>query len=469
MGDPNLRKLNGRTLSILGVTLALASWLALVLLRVFVFKLPVSSTDIAVELFLVGLGSILFWLWIVSMLKKQEAEIRSQNERLEALHAATVALTTEHELRPVLQKVVDLSRQLINARYGALGILDEDGEKIDQFITSGVSPSTQSRIGHFPAGAGLLGVSLYDGESIRVADIGQDERKAGLPIHHPDMHSFLSVPISSKGRIFGNLYLANKQPKIVDGTNIQLHASIEFTEDDQELLEMFAAQAAIAIEDAQLYRASRQVAVLRERERIGMDLHDGVIQSIYAIGLMLDDTAHRLRDDPDLADERITNAISGLNTVIHNIRAYIHDLRSPDYSDKDILIGLDELIREFEAYTVLEVTSYVDSDAVEGITQRQASQLLHIVQEALTNIRRHSHASVAHVIIREHNEHLVLTIEDDGIGFVMEQSENHAGHGLHNMAERALKAHGTLELDSMPGSGTRISVSIPTNGPTTDS
>ena len=225
---------------------------------------------------------------------------------------------------------------------------------------------------------------------------------------------------------------------------------------------MFAAQAAIAIEDAQLYRANRQIAVLRERERIGMDLHDGVIQSIYAIGLMLDDSAHRLRDDPELAGERIRGAISGLNTVIKSIRNYIHDLQSPDFSDKGVVSGLEELIREFEAYSVLEVTTHVDENAAKSLTKAQASELLHIVQEALTNIRRHAQASTAHVIIQKTEHNLVLSIEDNGTGFDAHiAGERSSGHGLHNMAGRALKAHGALSLESQPGSGTRVTVSIP--------
>lgn len=454
-------RINGRLLGALGIALALLCWAGLVILRRFVFNLPMSVTSVAVEFALVAAGSALFWYWIVVTLDRQNAAVRRQTERLEALHAATTALTTEHELRTVLQKVVDLSRELIHARYGALGMLDDEGRQIDQFITSGVSSSAHVQIGRFPDGKGLLGVSLFDGHSLRVADIAHDDRRAGLPAHHPDMHSFLSVPISSKGRIFGNLYLADKFPPRDSRGLIQPHEHVEFTADDQELLEMFAAQAAIAIEDAQLYRATRQIAVMRERERIGMDLHDGVIQSIYAIGLMLDDTAHRLREDQDLAEQRIANAIQGLNTVIRNIRAYIHDLRSPDYSDKDIDAGIEELIREFEAYSVLNVAADVDRGASEAISQYQGSQLLHILQEALTNIRRHSHATQAQVSLHRDNASLVLTVEDDGVGFSRDSLDDHAGHGLRNMAERALKAHGVMELDSVPGSGTRITIKIP--------
>ncbi|MFN2201579.1 MAG: GAF domain-containing sensor histidine kinase [Caldilineaceae bacterium] len=455
------RRITRRVLGVLGTALAVLCWAALLLLRKYVFGLPVSAANLVFELTIVAAGSAFFWYWIVSMLHRQDVEVRQQTERLQALHSATASLTTEHELRPVLQKVVDLSRALINARYGALGVLNEEGTEIDQFITSGMSAATKSRIGQLPGGRGLLGISLFDGESLRIADISKDARKTGLPDSHPDMHSFLSVPITSKGRVFGNLYLADKQTPRDAGAPSTSQEYLEFTPDDQGLLEMFAAQAAIAIEDAQLYRAARQIAVMRERERIGMDLHDGVIQSIYAIGLMLDDTEHRLRNEPLLAEERIKNAISGLNSVIRNIRAYIHDLHSPDYSGKGLEAGIEELIRELEAYSVLEVACDVDSDVASSVSQKQASELLHIVQEALTNIRRHAQASIARITLSCDDENIVLIIEDDGKGLPTDGSDTQGGHGLHNMAERALMAHGTMELASVAGSGARITVKIP--------
>jgi signal transduction histidine kinase len=374
---------------------------------------------------------------------------------------ASIALTTEHELRAVLQKVIDLSRELIRARYGALGILDETGQRIDRFITSGVSPSAQAQIERLPVGSGILGISLFQGQSVRIANVVEDRRASGFPPNHPHIHSFLGVPIASKGRIFGNLYLADKLPERDDRVPFQSHEYLEFTAQDQELLEMFAAQAAIAIEDAHLYRENRQIAVMRERERIGMDLHDGVIQSIYAVGLMLDDTQHRLRTEPDLAEERISNAISGLNSVIRDIRAYIQDLRSPDFPDKNVELGIEELIAELEAYSVLEVSADIDPTAVAGISQRNSTELLHIVQEALTNIRKHSHASIVNVSLSKDNHRVKLIIEDDGVGFTPETAQNGAGHGLRNMAERALKARGSLELSSAPGAGTTITVSMP--------
>ena len=450
-----------RFLGALGVALAIVCWVALILLRRFGFGLPISAADVAIELALVAAGSAVFWRVIARTLERRAAEVRRRTQHLEALHEASMALATEHELRAILQKVVDLSRKLSRARYGALGLLDHDGLQIEQFITSGIPPETQARIGSPPIGKGILGQSLFHGRALRVPHISRDARAAGYPPNHPHMESFLGVPIMSKGRVFGNLYVADKLPESAGDEASASSPPIEFSQEDQEILEMFAAQVAIAIENAQLHRQNRQIAVLHERERIGMDLHDGVIQSIYAIGLMLDDTQHRLDADPALARERLSHAITGLNGVIRDIRAYIHDLHSRQLRGRDLAQGIEELVRDLESYSMLSVLVDIDSEKAAAVTPQQSSELLHIVQEALINVRKHAHASTVRINLHETGNRLQLTIEDDGIGFRHDPAGIQTGHGLRNMAERTQNLGGVLETDSKPGHGTRITVSLP--------
>jgi len=445
----------------MGIALAVVCWAALIALRRFGFGLPITAADIAAELALVAAGSAIFWHVIARTLERRDAEVRRRTQHLEALHEASMALATEHELRAILQKVVDLSRELSRARYGALGILDHDGLQIEQFITSGIPPEVQARIGAPPKGEGILGQSLFHSRALRVPHINRDARTAGYPPNHPHMESFLGVPIMSKGRVFGNLYVADKLPESSDAIATPSTPPAEFSQEDQEILEMFAAQVAIAIENAQLYRQNRQLAVLHERERIGMDLHDGVIQSIYAIGLMLDDTQHRLDADPALARERIANAINSLNSVIRDIRTYIHDLHSHQVRTRDLAQGIEELVRDLETYSMLSVFVEIDPATAAAVTPQQSSELLHILQEALINVRKHAHASTVRIGLRHTDSRLELTIEDDGIGFHRDPAVSHSGHGLRNMAERAQNLDGALEVDSVPGRGTRITISAP--------
>ena len=202
--------MNRNLLGLLGVALAIMCWAGLLALRHFVFKLPLTLPSVALELALVLSGSVLFWHWILGILRRQAAEVRQHAEHLEALHDASIALTTEYELRHVLQKVVDLSRELTGAHYGALGILDEEGKHVDQFITSGLSPTAQARIGRFPQGEGLLELMIEKETSVRTAYVASDRHASGYPPEQPSMQSFLGVPIVSKGQVFGNLYLADK-------------------------------------------------------------------------------------------------------------------------------------------------------------------------------------------------------------------------------------------------------------------
>jgi GAF domain-containing protein len=245
-----------------------------------------------VDLLAVGVlaaAAIVFSNWAFGLISHREAEIQRRTTQLAALHEASLILTTDLDLASVLKRVVRLAQGLVQARYGALGVLSEDRTGLDQFITSGLTQEEIHRIGQPPKGRGILGVVIQEGKPMRVDDLSADPRRAGLPPNHPPMRTFLGVPIRVKGDVIGNLYLTDKfSAADPDGRVV-----IPFTEEDEKIVEMFATQAGIAIENAQLYRKTQQLAVLQERERIGMDLHDGIIQSIYAVGLMLEDAQHR--------------------------------------------------------------------------------------------------------------------------------------------------------------------------------
>jgi signal transduction histidine kinase len=451
-----------RVLGWFGIALGLACWAGLVTLRVIAFGETFVLRDVVVEMALVFGGSLVFWRWIVSMLARQAAEVRQRTDHLEALYAASIALTTEHELTSVLQLVVDQSRSLLNAKYGALGILDEDGTGISQMITSGLSPTQRAALQQFPHGHGLLGAPIAERRAVRVSQIAADPRSRGFPPNHPAMSTFLGVPIISKGRIFGNLYLADKQP----GPDAAIGSArsvgpLPFAQEDQEILEMFANQAAIAIENAQLYRQNQQIAVLQERERFGMDLHDGVIQSIYAIGLLLDESRHRAEEDATSARQGIDAAIHGLNQVIKDIRSYIHDLRTQQFESRNLQQGLEELARDLQTYSVLSVDVAVEPAALLRVTPQQTKDILQIVREALSNIRKHAHATRVEIRLNHTGSALALAITDNGVGLPAGGDFDTRGYGLRNMAERALRLRGDLVVRPLDQGGTAIEVTIP--------
>ncbi len=437
----------------LAVILPVLFWVVVLLLRSALFNESRSLEGDLFAMTAIGLGATLFSFWVFRLVEQHEAEIQRRSQQLAALHAAGIALTTELDLTTVLQKVVDLARDLVGAKYAALGVLGADGRFIDQFLTSGISPELRAQLGAPPRGHGLLGVLINEGKPILVPDIRKDPRSVGFPPNHPQMRSLLGVPIRSKGVVFGDLYMADKLTPTGEIT--------VFTPQDQEVLEMFATQAAIAIENAQLYRQKQQLAVLQERERFGMDLHDGIIQSIYAVGLQLEDAETRIPTEPAEAASRVHQIILALNDIIRDIRNYILDLRPQRFQGRDLKRGLEELARDLRANTFLTVNLNADTLEPELLSPEQTVEILHVAQEALTNVRKHARASRVELDLVRDADAVVLSIEDNGVGIANGRKDGKGGYGLPNMRERARAAGGELQIEPGELGGTRIVLTIP--------
>jgi two-component system, NarL family, sensor histidine kinase DevS len=377
--------------------------------------------------------------------RDSEDRLRAQ---LGAFNEATLTITAELSLDRVLQRIAHLARELAGARYAALGVPDDQGG-LERFLTSGMSEEQVARMERPPEGKGLLGALLRSTTPIRVPRIADDPRSAGFCANHPQMTSFLGVPIISKGTLLGTLYLTDKI------------GADEFSQDDEQLIVMLAAHAAIAIENARLYQQVQRLAVLEERERIGMDLHDGIIQSIYAVGLTLEYCNLLLDEDPLVAKGQLGQAIAGLNDVIRDIRNYILDLRPQRFQGKDLPTGLFELIRAFRANTLIQADLQVDLDGDVPLLQTQASGLFHIAQEALANVAKHARARQVSVVLSRDKGYVSLTIRDDGRGFDPARVATYVGHGMRNMDARAHALGGRLSVESEAGKGTTVKATVP--------
>ncbi|MCK5645349.1 MAG: GAF domain-containing sensor histidine kinase [Anaerolineales bacterium] len=539
-----------------------------------------------------------------------------------ALHKATLSLFADLSLDGVLRRITDAAKELVNAQYAALGIPGDTGN-LDIFITSGLSDEDIRKIPHPPVGKGLIGEIISTGESIRIPEISDHPNTSGFPAGHPEMHSFLGVPISAYGRSIGQIYLTNKEN------------ALSFSEHDQRMIEMLAAHAAAAIENARLYRQvlesegelskrneqlelinhltgaissamdleemmsvmlnrivnlfgaasgevflreegenaysltvhcchkeqsiwqqksfnlgegfigsvaessqlswstelvdeakyfeegvlemgfgtivgvpipargnvvgvlsmlflgdrtisdreeglleavgaavgvgvenarlnrqTRRMAVLEERERIGMDLHDGIIQSIYAVGLTLDSIRVMVSDNPDEAVHHIENAISSLNANIRDIRAYILDLQPSRLLGKDFEDGLARLSREFKANSLIDIDLHIEQEALKDLPGETSQTLLHISQEALANIAKHAKASRVWLSVRNIDDYVYLQIIDNGQGFDLNRQPDLLGHGLSNMEQRARQMGGEFEIVTSPGEGTTITIRL---------
>ncbi len=450
----------------LGVLLPMLLWAGVIFVRAFLSGRVPNWLEWSAELLLVAAGCFIFANWVASNFERHQREMDERADQLEALRQAGIALTTETELEPLLQRVVDESRSLANARYAALGVLSEDGSTIDQFIFSGMAPTAKDLIGAHPMAKGLLGLILASREPVRIDSIGDDPRAAGFPPNHLPMKTLLGVALIARGEVLGNLYLADK---------LEVEASPDapvepqpFTEMDERTLQMFASHASVAIENARLQQQNKQIAVMRERERFGMNMHDGIIQSIYALGLILEDADHRIESEPLLVRQRIRQTVDGLNQVIRDIRAYIMDLRPQRFEDGTLKEGMEGLIQSLSAHWSMRVTVRVDEEAVAAVSragkqgERVQSEMLHVAQEALTNINKHARASTVQVQVYTEERNIVLRIEDNGSGFdVFRTAQQSPGNGLRNMQARARALHGELEIESEAGAGTTLTLGIP--------
>jgi signal transduction histidine kinase len=369
-------------------------------------------------------------------------------EQIRALVEAGIALTSELSLEVILQKLVEIARSQVNSRYAALSVLDADG-RIEQFVTSGIGEAERARIGHIPEGHGLLAVLLREGESLRLPDMSQDPRSCGFPPNHPPMKSLLGVPVLSGGRIIGNLYLTDKQ------------GSLAFEDTDEEIVRMLATQAAAAVETGRLQEQLESLARLEERERIAMDLHDGVIQSVYATALQLEDAGEKLADAPDQAGQVIDKSIDTLHQVIKDIRSYIFELRAQVSEVEDLPGAIRDLAETLRVNTLMSVDLDVTAPPRGGLTQAQAVGLFHIAQEALNNVSKHSRATSVSIKLLSQNGRAELQVKDNGIGFDAGEPGATDRHGLRNIKDRARSLRADLIIDSKPRRGTLLRVELP--------
>jgi signal transduction histidine kinase len=275
----------------------------------------------------------------------------------------------------------------------------------------------------------------------------QDPRSSGFPDGHPDMQSLLGVPVMMGDQLYGMLYLTDR----LDG---QL-----FSEQDQYVIEVMASYAALAIANSQLQEQRSRLTVLEERERIMMELHDGVIQSIYAIGMQVDLLANTTQDAAQL--EGLRRVIGGLNTVIEDIRQYIQNLRTMDGDDQQSFADcVEDVLNRIHVPSKLNVEIKAPQGLRPPISSTALEAVCQIVHEALSNVVRHANATQVEVDAAISDDVFTVTVDDNGSGFEVSERDTH-GLGLRNIQQRARMHGGQIEIDSTPGAGTRLTIKVP--------
>jgi signal transduction histidine kinase len=375
--------------------------------------------------------------------------------RLRRLLDAVLFLGSELRVPTVLRRIVEAACELVGARYGALGVLDERREGLTEFITVGVSARQIEHIGSLPRGHGILGLLIVDPRPLRLSNLNEHPERYGFPAHHPPMTSFLGVPVLARGEVFGNLYLTDKR------------GGEGFTQDDEDLIVALAAAAGVAIENARLHARARELDVVTDRERIARDLHDTVIQRLFATGLLLQ-AAGRVATG-ELAD-RIQEAVDDLDETIRQIRSTIFAL---GVHQAGASLRAEVLAVAAEASQSLGFDPRVQLDGpIDAVVPDDtAEHVLSVLREALSNVARHARANRVEVVLQVGDEDLVLRVNDDGTG----PGEGGAGRegraggggvgaggfGLRNMRSRAEAMGGSLVVEPAMGGGTLLEWRVP--------
>jgi signal transduction histidine kinase len=368
-----------------------------------------------------------------------------QDDVLQRVSQVVLAVARQLDTRDVLQMIVRSARSLVNARYAALGVPDDQGS-FAEFVVDGIPERQQKEIGPIPRQHGLLGVLLREGKPLRSDDIRTDPRFEWWPPAHPDMSDFLGVPIRDGSDVLGIIFAACKRDP--GG----------FTERDEQLLGLFASHAAIALTNARLYERGRELSVLEERARLARDLHDAVSQKLFSIRAKARAAEVLVHRDPERAAAEI-QSVAALSGQAHaELRAVIDGLAPPD-------LAAGGLAGSLRSYAVLagrthgvDVRFHAAAQLPQLGAQREAA-IYRVAQEALNNALRHSGASAICVSLSATRRRVVLEVTDHGRGFAAEGPSG--GLGLASMRERAAAAGGRLTVRSGPGEGTLVRLDLP--------
>jgi signal transduction histidine kinase len=344
---------------------------------------------------------------------------------------AVLSVGSDLDLPAILRRIVQAATELVDARYGALGVLDDTRTRLAQFITVGIDDEAHRAIGNLPEGHGILGLLILDAKPLRLPELGEHPDSYGFPPNHPPMHSFLGVPVKVRDEVFGNLYLTEKQSGEV------------FTDVDEELVIGLAGAAGVAIENARLHARVQEMTLLEERDRIARDLHDTVIQRLFATGLSLQACASVVGTDPGGSVTRIEAAIDDLDITIKQIRSAIFGLELSGSHGRSIRDRVIDVAHEATSPLGAHPRVVFDGPVDSAVGEDVASDMIATLREALSNVARHAQARQVDVEVIVDTD-VRLRVTDDGIG--PPDGETHEGHGLRNMATRAASHGGVCEL-----------------------
>lgn len=380
---------------------------------------------------------------------KRDKTLNQQNQDLSLINELAQTVASSWDIKEIMSQTLKQVLHKLEVDTGEIFLRDRGGKDLRLSMLRGAGFEAFKGKTVFRIGEGLVGKVAELNKALVVQSPESDPRILRKSIPEAGFQSIVGIPLQARRKVIGVLTLASKHPRV-------------YPERELDLLLTIGTWAGTAIENARLQQQSQRVAILEERERIGMDLHDGIIQSLYSIGLTLDYVKAILDEDPEESLEKLNLAVDGINNAISDIRAYVSDLRPRQMlENKTFPENLELLVQEFENNS--KVMGYFEdrtSPEIE-VPYENAVTLFHICQESLSNIARHADATRAEVTLWSEDSRVYLEVTDDGKGFNLDQTETNLGHGLSNMQRRTRKAGGNLTIHSAPLQGTTVKAWVP--------
>jgi signal transduction histidine kinase len=369
---------------------------------------------------------------------------------LDELSAAVLAVAEHRSVRDVLQTIVGTARSLLDCAYAALGVPDDQGG-FAEFVVDGITDEQSAAIGPLPRQHGMLGVMLSDPTPQRLRDLHADPRFRWWPAAHPNLGAFLGVPITGSltddDEILGAIFLANPNGRP------------EFSDDDERLLGVLAAHAAIALTNARLFEQGRELTLIQERQRIARELHDAVAQTLFSLRLTTQAAAALVRRDPDRAIAELETVTTLATEATNELRQIVAELRPPDLSRAGLAATLGARVALLNRVHGASIT--YTNDGCPKLAPKVEEAMLRVAEEALHNALQHARATHVTVALRGDDHRSILEVHDDGRGF--DPATANASHrlGLASMRERSHAVHGRITVASTPGQGTTIRLEVP--------
>ena len=385
---------------------------------------------------------------LVEHMRERDVALTRRNVDMALLNGIATTLTSSLELDEILNKTLALVIDYMKVEAGEIFLLEEDKETLRMVLHRGQAAEAFWTRNLFHVGEGYIGLVAQGKTPMISTNLDSEVRFLRDAVVKAGFRQMVSIPLFAGENLMGVLSITTRSAEPFDERSIQLLAAV-------------GNWAGLAIENARLHANARRLAVLEERDRIGMDLHDGIIQSIYGVGLALENVMHAVDEDPENAKERIDQAIGGLNQAIRDIRAYILDLRPRQLGADGLMSGLKRLVTEYRANTFSEVSLIGPESDLKELPHSHALALFHICQEALANAAKHAQAKNVQVSVWTSDERALIEIRDDGKGFDPEKMTETIGHGLANMQTRARAVGGEVDVTSILNEGTTILAWVP--------